>query len=79
MTAEQTAIQARLLELEGVDIIQSTLRKTHIRGDDDMAVDNEPEPYVSPTLLAKQKALARFVSLGYFAHYTTSFYYSRRV
>ena len=61
--AEQTTIETRLLELEGVDIIQSSLRKTHIRGDDDMAVDPEPEPYVSPALRAKQKALARFVSL----------------
>jgi len=63
MMAEQTAIEARLLELEGVDIIQSTLRQTHIRGEEDMAVDPEPEPYVSPALRAKQKALSKFVSV----------------
>lgn len=62
ISAEQAAIEARLVELEGMDIIQNGLKSTRIVGEDDMSVDPEPEPPVSRTLEAKRKALARFVS-----------------
>lgn len=61
ISSEQTAIEARLIELEGVDSIQTTLRNTRIYGEDDMNIDPTPEPPVSRTLTAKQRALARYV------------------
>lgn len=61
VTAEQDAIQGRLVELLGVDAINTGLKNTTIKGEDDMSVDPSPEPYTSPTLEAKRKALSRFV------------------
>ena len=63
ISVEQSAIDRRLLELEGVDSIQAGLRNTKIAGVDDMNVDLPLELPVSRTLLAKQKALLQFVSL----------------
>ncbi|TDL29707.1 hypothetical protein BD410DRAFT_780189 [Rickenella mellea] len=64
--AEQAEIETRLIGIEGVDGIGKSLRNTHISADDDMNVDHDPEPFVSPTLMAKQKALANFATpLGY--------------
>jgi hypothetical protein len=60
--AEQAAVESRLIELDGMEIINTGLKNTKIRGENDMAVDPSPEPPVSRTLEAKKKALARFVS-----------------
>jgi hypothetical protein len=60
ISVEQSAIDRRLLELEGVDSIQAGLRNTKIAGVDDMNVDLPLELPVSRTLLAKQKALLQF-------------------
>lgn len=53
-------MEARLVEIEGVDSIQKSLKHAKINGEDDMRVDPDPEPYVSPAVLAKRKALANF-------------------
>ncbi|KAJ7179179.1 hypothetical protein C8R46DRAFT_1159840 [Mycena filopes] len=57
---EQAAVEGRLLELVGMDAINSGLRNTAIKGEEDMQVDPPPEPYTNPTLDAKRKALSRF-------------------
>ncbi|KAJ7638692.1 hypothetical protein FB45DRAFT_409189 [Roridomyces roridus] len=60
LTAEQDAIQGRLVELLGVDAINTGLKNTTLKGEDDMNVDLPSEPYISPALEAKRKALSRF-------------------
>jgi len=45
-----------------VDGIQRRMKNVMLNGEDDMLVDREPEQYISPTVLAKQKALAKFAS-----------------
>ncbi|KAJ7507674.1 hypothetical protein B0H11DRAFT_2218510 [Mycena galericulata] len=60
ITAEQDAIEGRLVELLGMDAINTGLKNTAIKGEDDMNVDPPPEPYISPTVEAKRKALSRF-------------------
>lgn len=62
VSAEQAAIEARLVELVGVETINTGLKNTAIIGDNDMAVDRPPEPPTSRTLEAKRKALSRYVS-----------------
>ncbi|KAJ3573338.1 hypothetical protein NP233_g2493 [Leucocoprinus birnbaumii] len=65
--AEQAAVESRLLELDGMETINTGLKNTRIRGENDMVVDMPPEPPTSRTLEAKKKALARFgqsVALG---------------
>lgn len=65
--AEQAAVESRLLELDGMETINTGLKNTKIRGENDMVVDPPPEPPTSRTLEAKKKALARFgqsVALG---------------
>ncbi|KAJ6539223.1 hypothetical protein B0H19DRAFT_960847 [Mycena capillaripes] len=59
-TAEQAAVEGRLVELVGMDAINTGLKNTAIKGEDDMNVDPPPEPYTSPTVEAKRKALSRF-------------------
>ncbi|KAJ7742473.1 hypothetical protein DFH07DRAFT_777713 [Mycena maculata] len=60
VTGEQDAIQGRLVELLGIDAINTGLKNTAIKAEDDMNVDPPPEPYISPALEAKRKALSRF-------------------
>jgi len=63
ISAEQAAVEARLVELDGMETIQTGLKNTRIRGEDDMVVDTPPEPPTSRTIEAKRKALSRFVRL----------------
>jgi hypothetical protein len=63
VTAEQAAVEARLVETLGIDSINTGLKNTAIKGEDDMNVDPPPEPHTSPTLMAKRKALSKFVRL----------------
>ena len=63
ISAEQAAVEARLIELDGMETIQTGLKNTSIRGEDDMIVDSPPEPPTSRTIEAKRKALSRFVCL----------------
>ena len=58
---EQAAIESRLVELEGVESIRTTLRNTHIKGENDMNIDTPPEPPVSRAIEAKRKALSLYV------------------
>ena len=44
-----------------METINTGLRKTYLRGDDDMVIDLPPDPPTSRTLEAKRKALAQFV------------------
>ncbi|KAF9008928.1 hypothetical protein BDQ17DRAFT_1236575 [Cyathus striatus] len=60
VTAEQIAIESRLVELEGVEAINVGLKRTKIKGEGDMSVDFPPEPPTSRTLEAKRKALSQF-------------------
>ncbi|KAJ7086766.1 hypothetical protein C8R44DRAFT_901273 [Mycena epipterygia] len=60
VTAEQAAVEGRLVELVGMDTIATGLKNSTIKGEDDMIVDPPPEPYTSPTLEAKRKALSKF-------------------
>jgi hypothetical protein len=64
ISAEQAAIEARLVELVGVESIQVGLKHTKISGEEDMNVDQPFEPPVSRTIEAKRKALSRFVRLS---------------
>lgn len=59
--AEQVAIESRLVELDGMETINTGLRRTTIRGEGDMSVDGPSEPPTSRTLEAKRKALSQFV------------------
>lgn len=59
VSAEQAAIEARLLELEGVENIQARLKNTRISGDDDMNVD-EPEHSIPKAIDAKRRALSKY-------------------
>lgn len=63
MQAEQVAVEGRLVELVGMDAINTGLKNTAIKGEDDMDVEPPPEPYTNPILEAKRKALSRFVRL----------------
>lgn len=61
LSAEQTAIGARLLELEGIEEIRDGLKKTNINSDEIMPVDVQPEPRV---IDAKRRALSRYAPLS---------------
>jgi len=65
MSAEQTSIEARLLELEGMENIQTRLRKTRISGDDDMNID-EPEHPISRAIDVKRRVLSKYVSILFY-------------
>jgi len=58
---EQAAVESRLVELVGVEVISSGLRNATIKSEEDMKVDVPPEPPVSRAIAAKQKALSKFV------------------
>lgn len=58
-------MESRLLELDGMETINTGLKNTKIRGEDDMIIDL-PEPPTSRTIEAKKKALARFVGLIFY-------------
>ena len=62
--AEQAAVESRLIELDGVETINTGLKRTAIKGEDDMNIDTPPEPPTSRTLEAKRKALSRFVEFS---------------
>ena len=62
--AEQAAVESRLIELDGVETINTGLKRTTIKGEDDMNIDTTPEPPTSRTLEAKRKALSRFVEFS---------------
>lgn len=54
-------MESRLVELDGMETINTGLKRTVIRGENDMNVDVPREPPTSRTLEAKRKALSRFV------------------
>ncbi|KAG6832923.1 hypothetical protein H0H92_004807 [Tricholoma furcatifolium] len=60
VSAEQARIEARLIEVQGVDLINSALKNTKIKGEGDMAVDAPPEPPNSRAIEAKRRALSRY-------------------
>lgn len=62
VSAEQVTIEARLLELEGMENIQARLRNTKISGEDDMIVD-EPAHPISRAIDAKRRVLSKYVGL----------------
>lgn len=64
VSAEQAAIESRLIELEGVESIRTRLRSTQIKGENDMSVDIPPEPPVSRAIEAKRKALSLYAPNG---------------
>ncbi|KAI0321847.1 hypothetical protein OF83DRAFT_1190458 [Amylostereum chailletii] len=57
LQAEQTRIQSRLLDLEGIEQLGSAFKHTKLRGEDDMSVDSDPEPVTSRMLEAKRQLL----------------------
>ena len=57
-------MESRLIELDGVETINTGLKRTTIKGEDDMNIDTPPEPPTSRTLEAKRKALSRFVEFS---------------
>ncbi|KAH7924029.1 hypothetical protein BV22DRAFT_1035617 [Leucogyrophana mollusca] len=61
LSAEQAAIESRLMELEGVEEIRKKLKKTNINADEIMTVDEEPVPRV---IDAKQRALSRYAPIS---------------
>ncbi|KAF8450384.1 hypothetical protein L210DRAFT_292915 [Boletus edulis BED1] len=61
LTVEQTTIEARLLELEGIEGIRNGLKKANINSDEIMPVDVPPEPRV---IDAKRRALSRYAPLA---------------
>jgi hypothetical protein len=60
ISAEQAAIEARLVELDGMETINTGLKHTKITDDEDMTIDQPQEPPISRTIEAKRKALSRF-------------------
>lgn len=64
ISAEQAAIEARLLELEGIENIQTKLRNTRISADEEMNIDG-PEPHpISKAIDAKRRVLSKYVCLS---------------
>lgn len=63
ISSQQNAIEARLVDLEGMDALQDMLRRTKIKGEDDMNIDGEDEepPAPSRAVETKRRVLARFV------------------
>jgi hypothetical protein len=61
VSAEQAAIESRLIELDGMENISTGLQNTKLNGEEDMNVDLPPKPPSSRTLDAKRKALSMFV------------------
>ncbi|KAG8218772.1 hypothetical protein J3R82DRAFT_4447 [Butyriboletus roseoflavus] len=61
LSVQQTAIDARLLELEGIEEIRKGLKNANINADEIMSVDVQPEPRV---IDAKRRALSRYAPLA---------------
>ncbi|KAH0840056.1 hypothetical protein J3R83DRAFT_1023 [Lanmaoa asiatica] len=61
LSVEQTTIEARLLELEGIEDIRNGLKNANINSDEIMHVDVQPEPRV---IDAKRRALSRYAPLS---------------
>ncbi|KAG1780125.1 hypothetical protein EV702DRAFT_761562 [Suillus placidus] len=61
LSAEQAAIESRLLELEGVEEIRNGLNKTNINADEIMIVDQPRMPHV---IDAKRRALSRYAPIA---------------
>ncbi|TFK29360.1 hypothetical protein FA15DRAFT_664301 [Coprinopsis marcescibilis] len=57
---EQAAIESRLLDLDGIEKLGATLKRTQIKGEADMEVDGAEELPVNRTIEAKRKALAQY-------------------
>ncbi|KAA1466235.1 hypothetical protein DENSPDRAFT_831013 [Dentipellis sp. KUC8613] len=57
--AEQSKIEAQLIELEGIDAIQRSLKHTKIVGEEDMAVEAPPTPPLSQAIETKRNILSR--------------------
>lgn len=60
LSAEQAAIESRLLELEGVEEIRNGLKKTNINADEIMIVD---QPRMPRVIDAKHRALSRYAPI----------------
>ncbi|KAF8076259.1 hypothetical protein FPV67DRAFT_1664544 [Lyophyllum atratum] len=60
VSIQQAQVEARLIELEGMDTINSALKNAKIKGEGDMNVDSALEPPVSRTIEAKRRALHKF-------------------
>lgn len=60
VSAEQMAIESRLIELDGVEKINTGLKNTRLNEEGDMIVDLPLEQPSSRTLDAKRKALSMF-------------------
>ena len=63
VSLEQKAIESRLIELDGMEEINTGLKNTRLDAEADMAIDSPPVLPYSRTLDAKRKALSRFVRL----------------
>ncbi|KAG2152102.1 hypothetical protein BD769DRAFT_1403141 [Suillus cothurnatus] len=61
LSAEQAAIESRLLELEGVEEIRNGLKKTNINADEIMIVD---QPRMPRVIDAKHRALSRYAPIA---------------
>ncbi|RDB22634.1 hypothetical protein Hypma_010334 [Hypsizygus marmoreus] len=60
VSAEQAAVESRLIELDGMEVINTGLKQTRLTGEGDMSVDLPPEPPISRAIEAKRKALSKF-------------------
>lgn len=63
VTAEQAVVESRLIELHGMETINTGLKRTNLKGEGDMQIDQPLEPPTSRTLEAKRKALSQFVRI----------------
>lgn len=61
LSAEQAAIESRLLELEGIEEIRNGLKKTNINADEIMIVD---QPRMPRVIDAKHRALSRYAPIA---------------
>lgn len=62
--AEQAKIEVRIFELEDVKNIQDGLRRVTLKTEEDMNVDMPMEPAIVRPIAAKERALAKYVSLA---------------
>lgn len=58
MAAEQAQIESRLVELVGMENLQTKMQQTSIQDEDPMKVDSVPQ---YRAIGAKQRALAKYV------------------
>ncbi|TFY82596.1 hypothetical protein EWM64_g1408 [Hericium alpestre] len=62
LQAEQARIEAQLLEKEGIDSIQRSLKQAKIVGEDDMNVDVPPTPPLGDTVETKRRIINKFTN-----------------